>query len=230
MIDWGWLAGHLDSIAGRTAQHLFLAGIAVALGFLISMALSIWAVRHRIVQAPITAAAAILYTIPSLAVFYVFVAITGISLVTVELPLVMYTFVILIRNIVGGLDAVERDVLEAADGMGLTRNQRLWRVEMPLAVPLIVAGLRLASVSTIGLVTITATMGDSFGGLGYFILAGYHLHFPTELYAGAVPSVLLAIGVDLAFAQLGRRLTPWASPTAPTKLVIDAAAGGEGAA
>jgi osmoprotectant transport system permease protein len=118
--------------------------------------------------------------------------------------------VILVRNIVAGLDGVSDDVLEAANGMGHTRRQRLWRVELPLAVPLIVAGLRLATVSTIGLVTITGTISDAFGGLGYFILDGYHRTFPTEMYAGALPSILLALAVDLLFVRLQRRVTPWA--------------------
>ncbi len=210
MIDWAWLLDHAGAIAGRTGQHLFLAAMAVAIGFAISFGLAIWSVRQRIVAPPITALAGILYTIPSLAVFSALVSITGITLVTVEIPLVMYTLVILVRNIVAGLDAAGPDVIEAAEGMGYTRGERLWRVELPLGIPLIVAGIRLASVSTIGLVTITATLGDSFGGLGYFILTGYHLHFPTEMYAGAIPSILLAIAVDLILVRVGRILTPWA--------------------
>jgi osmoprotectant transport system permease protein len=211
MIDWSWLGDHLGAIAGRTIQHLLLAAIAVLIGFAISFVLAIWVVRRRAVQAPITALAGILYTIPSLAVFSALVSITGITLLTVEIPLVMYTFVILIRNIAAGFDGVEPDIVEAAEGMGHTDAQRLWRIELPLAVPLIVAGIRLASVSTIGLVTISATLGDSFGGLGYFILNGYHLHFATEMYAGAVPSIALAIAVDAVLVRVGRHLTPWTS-------------------
>jgi osmoprotectant transport system permease protein len=93
--------------------------------------------------------------------------------------------------------------------MGFTAGQRLWRVEVPLAVPLIVAGLRLATVSTIGLVTITAVLGDSFGGLGFFILEGYRRSFPIELYFGAIPSILLAFVADAAFVRLERAITPW---------------------
>ena len=119
---------------------------------------------------PILAVTDILYTIPSLAVFAALVAVTGISLLTVEIPLVMYTLVIYVRNIGAGFDSVEPDVIEAANGLGYTGTQRLWRVEVPLAIPLIVAGLRLAAVSTIGLVTVTSILGDSFGGLGFFIL------------------------------------------------------------
>jgi osmoprotectant transport system permease protein len=209
VIDWAWLVDHLGAIAGRTVQHLVLATIAVVVGFAISFVLAIASVRWRSIYPPVTAAAGILYTIPSLAVFAALVSVTGITLLTVEIPLVMYTFVILIRNIVAGLDAAGPDVTEAADGMGYTGRQRLWQVQVPLGVPLIVAGVRLASVSTIGLVTITATLGDSFGGLGYFILNGYHLHFPTEMYAGAVASIALAIAVDLVIVRAGARLSPW---------------------
>ena len=122
----------------------------------------------------------------------------------------MYTLVILVRNIVAGFDAVPADVLEAADGMGYDRRERLRRIELPLAIPLIIAGLRLASVSTIGLVTITATLGDAFGGLGFFIFEGYNREFPTEILVGAVPSILLAIAIDVPFVRVQRRLTPWA--------------------
>jgi osmoprotectant transport system permease protein len=222
MIDWAWLVDHLGVIAARTIQHLYLSAIAVAVGFVISFGLAVASVRWRSAYPPITATAGILYTIPSLAVFAALVSVTGITLLTVEIPLVMYTFVILIRNIVAGLDAAGPDVVETAEGMGFTPRQRLWGVLVPLGIPLIVAGIRLASVSTIGLVTITATLGDTFGGLGYFILNGYHLHFPTEMYAGAVASIALAIAVDLAIVRVGRVLTPWATPTD--------AAGGSGVA
>ena len=210
MIDWAWLAGHLDAIGYRTLQHLYLTALGVGLGFAISFVLALAAARYRILYPPISALAGILYTIPSLAIFAALISITGFTVVTAEVPLVMYTLVILVRNIVAGLDGVSDDVIEAANGMGHTRRQRLWRVELPLAVPLIVAGLRLATVSTIGLVTITGTISDAFGGLGYFILDGYHRTFPTEMYAGALPSILLALAVDLLFVRVQRRVTPWA--------------------
>ena len=210
MIDWAWLGGHLDAIAYRTLQHVYLASIGVAVGFAISFALALAAARYRALYPPISALAGILFTIPSLALFAALISITGFSVVTAEVPLVMFTLVILIRNIVAGLDGVPDDVVEAADGMGHSRRQRLWRVELPLALPLIVAGLRLATVSTIGLVTITGTISDAFGGLGYFILDGYHRgNFLTEMYAGAVPSILLALGADLLFVRAQRRVTPW---------------------
>src|SRR5436190_8572741 len=177
MIDWAWIADHLDELVARTIQHIWLAALAVAIGFVIPFALAILAVRRRSTYGPILGITDILYTIPSLALFAVLVSVTGITLLTVEIPLVMYTLVIYVRNIATGFDTVPTDVLEAANGMGYTGTQRLWRVEVPLAVPLIVAGLRLATVSTIGLVTVTSILGDSFGGLGFFILEGYRRNF-----------------------------------------------------
>ena len=209
MIDWGWMADHIDELVGRLGQHLYLAAIAVGVGFAISLLLALWAVRQRRVYAPITVAAGILYTIPRLALFASLVPITGLSLLTALIPLVLYTILIFVRNIVAGFDAVPADVLEAADGMGYTRGRRLRTVELPLALPLIVAGLRVASVSTIGLVTITGALGDRFGGLGFFIFEGYRRSFPTEMLFGAVPSMLLAIAVDVALVTIQRRLTPW---------------------
>ena len=210
-VDFAWMLDHLDDLASRTVQHVMLAGIAVGIGFVISLGLAIVGVRRRATYAPILALSDVLYTIPSLALFALLVSVTGISLLTVEIPLVMYTLVIFVRNIAAGFDSVPVEVIEAADGMGYTSRQRLGRVELPLAIPLIVAGLRLATVSTIGLVTVTAILGDAFGGLGFFILEGYRRGFPTELYFGAIPSILLAIAADVLLTRVQRRLTPWAA-------------------
>jgi len=209
MLDFAWMVDHLDELAFRTGQHIALAAIAVAVGLVISFPLAVLAVRRRVTYGPILGVTAILYTIPSLALFVVLVSITGISLLTVEIPLVLYTLVIFVRNIAAGFDSVPRDVLEAANGLGYTASQRLWRVEVPLAVPLILAGVRLATVSTIALVTVTSILGDNFGGLGFFILEGYRRSFPTELYFGALPSVGLALLADFALARVQRRITPW---------------------
>jgi osmoprotectant transport system permease protein len=216
MIDWAWIADHLDDLAGRTVQHLYLTAIAVGVGFAISFGLAIWSIRRRSVYGPIAAVAGILYTIPSLALFPVLVPITGLSILTAEVPLVLYTLLIFVRNIVAGFDSVPRDVVEAADGMGYEPSTRLWQVELPLALPLVMAGVRLASVSTIGLVTISGILGDRFGGLGFFIFEGYRRGFPTEIFAGALPSILLAVAVDLALVAAQRRLTPWARPRLET--------------
>lgn len=207
MIDWGWIADHLGAIAGRAGQHLELTLIALGVGFGLSFGLALWSLRRPRVYFIVSGLAGVFYTLPSVAMFAAFTAITGLSLLTAEIPLVLYTFVIYIRNIVAGFQSVPPDVLEAADGLGYTARQRLFRIELPLAIPLIVAGTRLASVSTIGLVTITILLGDSFGGLGFFIKE--RPFFATEVLVGAVGSIILAIVADLLFARLQRRLTPW---------------------
>jgi osmoprotectant transport system permease protein len=209
MIDWAWVGDHLDDLAYRTIQHLILTGIAVAVGFAISFGLALWSVRRRSVYGPIIALTGVAYTIPSVAMIALLVPITGLSILTAEVPLILYSLLIFIRNIVAGFDSVPADVLEAADGMGYPPDRRLWRVELPLAIPLVVAGIRLATVSTIGLVTITAILGDRFGGLGFFILEGYRHSFPTEILFGAIPSILLAVGIDLLIVRGERRMTPW---------------------
>jgi osmoprotectant transport system permease protein len=222
VIDWGWIGDHIGAILGRTVQHIELAAIAVAVGFAISFGLALIVVSRRSTFPFISGASGVLYTIPSLAVFFALVSVTGLSLLTAEIPLVMYTLVILVRNIVAGFDATPGDVLEAADGMGYERRERFRRVVLPLAVPLMIAGLRLASVSTIALVTVTATLGDAFGGLGFFILEGYHRGFPTEIVAGAIPSIVLAMAVDVLFVRLQGRLTPWSADHASRPLLADA--------
>lgn len=210
LVRWDWVAGHLDEIAQRLLEHVELAAIAVGVGFLIAFALALLIVRRPRLESPITFVTGTLYTIPSLALFVLLIPYTGLSVLTAEIGLVGYTLLILIRNIVGGIRGVPADVLEAATGMGYTPRQRLWRVEMPLALAVIIAGVRVATISTIGLVTVTALIGQ--GGFGYFILIGIQRFFSTELIVGAVCSVMLAIGADGLLVLLQHRLTPWTRP------------------
>jgi osmoprotectant transport system permease protein len=211
MLDWAWIADHLDELAFRTGQHLYLAAIALAIGFAISFAIGVAATRWRAIYLPAAMFADVVFTIPSLALFSAFVLITGIGVVTAEIPLVLYTLVILLRNVVAGFDSVPPDVREAADGMGFRRGARLWQVELPLAVPLIVAGLRVASVSTIGLVTITGVLGQSLGGLGRFIFDGIQIGFPTEIYLGAIATIVLSLLADRFFVWVQGLVTPWSA-------------------
>ncbi len=210
LIDFDWILTHLDDILIRTLQHIQLTAIPIAIGFVISLGLSVWAVRRPRIYPPMTAMTGLLYTIPSLAAFAFLRPIFGLSLLTAVIPLTTYTLLILVRNNVSGFQSVPAEVLEAAEGMGYTGRERLRRVELPLAVPLMIAGLRLASVTTIGLATVAAILGDSFGGLGQFITEGLQTLFPTKIYVGAVMSVALAFAADFAFIRLERRLTPWA--------------------
>ena len=132
---------------------------------------------------------------------------TGLSRTTAEIGLVSYTLLILVRNIVGGIRDVPAEVRDAARGMGYTPRQMLWRIELPLALAVIFAGIRVATITTIGLVTVTALIGE--GGLGYFILLGIQLFFSTPLIVGAVGSVLFAVIADAALVLVQRSLTPW---------------------
>jgi len=207
-IQWDWIAGNLDEIAAATLDHLWLTLIAVGVGFALSLTLGIMAYRRRSLYGPIAGVAGLLYTIPSLALFMVLVPFTGLSVLTAEIGLVSYTLLILVRGVVSGLDGVPRDAVEAATGMGYTASERLARVELPLAVPVIVAALRLATVTTIGLVMVTALIGE--GGLGQLMLRGFNRSFPTMVYVGVVASVILAVALDLALVGLQRWLTPWA--------------------
>jgi osmoprotectant transport system permease protein len=201
---------HVDDIGIATRQHVTLTLIAVGLGLALSFPLALLARRWRWLEAPILSVTGILYTIPSLALFALLVPWTGLSRTTSEIGLVSYTLLILVRNILAGLDSVPPDVREAAQGMGFSRRRQLWRIELPLAAPVIVAGVRIATVTTIGLVTVTALIGQ--GGLGQLILDGLNRDFRTPLVVGSVLSIALAVAADVGLAGLQRLLTPWATP------------------
>jgi osmoprotectant transport system permease protein len=207
LVRWDWVTTHATEIGERVAEHLELTVIAVVVGLLIALALSLLALRVPWLYPPITGFTGILYTIPSLALFAFLVPYTGLSVLTAEIGLVSYTLLILIRNIVNGVRGVPAEVRDAALGMGYTARQILWRIEIPLALGAIFAGIRVATITTIGLVTVTALIGE--GGLGYFILLGIQLFFSTPLIVGAVGSVLLAVLFDGGLVLLQRALTPW---------------------
>jgi osmoprotectant transport system permease protein len=206
-IRWSWIWSHLDEIWQRTVEHLTLTGIAVVIGFGLSLVLSIVALRFRRSYAPITWISGVFYTIPSIALFAFLVPFTGLSILTAEIGLVSYTLLILIRNIVAGIDGTPDSVREAALGMGYTDRRILWEIQVPLAVPVIVAGLRVASVTTVGLVTVTSLIGQ--GGYGAFIRRGLGRNFATEILVGTVMSILLATLFDYLLVRIENRATPW---------------------
>ena len=207
LIRWDWIGSHLDEIAFRIGEHLELTVLAVGVGLVVAFALSFIGLRIPRLYPPIAGVTGILYTIPSLALFSLLIPYTGLSLLTAEIGLVSYTLLILIRNIVGGIRSVPAEVRDAARGMGYTPRQILLRIELPLALGVIFAGIRVATITTIGLVTVTALIGE--GGLGYFILLGIQLFFSTPLVIGALGSVALAILADGALVLVQRALTPW---------------------
>ncbi len=214
LVNWEWVGRNLDTIAERTWQHVYLTVIAVAVGFVVAFALSLWILSNPRVGKPVTQLSAIAYTIPSLAIFALLVPVTGLSTLTAEIGLVMYTLLVLVRNTVAGLEGVPDEVLDAGAGMGYEDRRLLWRVRLPLAMPVIIAGIRIATVSTVGLVTITAVIGQ--GGLGWFILRGLNTvaNRSTFVLVGVVLSVLLAVVFDLGIQRFGRYFTPWARKVA----------------
>jgi len=207
---WGWVQNHWgDTLGPALWQHVELTVIAVVIGFAIAFPLALLAHRYRRLEQPFGALSALVYTIPSLALFQILVPFTGITWTTVEIALVGYTLVILFPNIVTGLRSAPDEVIEAARGMGLTRLQVLMRVELPLALPAIVGGLRIAVVSTVAIATIAATLLPK--GLGYpiFLALKEPTPFKTEIYSAGLLSIALAIGADLLLVALRRVAVPW---------------------
>jgi osmoprotectant transport system permease protein len=212
LILWDWTFNHLPDIGRRVEEHLILTGIAIGLGFVIAFALSLAIRRFAGLYAPVTWLAGVLYSIPSLALFSLLIPFTGLSITTAEIGLVSYTLLILVRNIVGGLRSVPPEVRESAIGMGYSEWQLLWRIELPLALAVIIAGVRVAVVTTIGLVTVTGVIGQ--GGLGALILLGLQEFFATPLVIGAVLSIALAVVLDGVLVLIERRVTPWTRASA----------------
>ena len=206
-IRWDWISAHIPVIRNALVQHIELTVIAVVVGLLIAVPLGLLAWRQNILRGPIFSVTGILYTIPSLSLFAILIPFTGLTVLTAEIGLVSYTLLILILNIVEGMDAVPQEVRESARGMGYRSLAELLRIDLPLAIPTIMAGVRIATVTTIGLVTVTALIGE--GGLGSLILDGLIRDFNTPLVVGTFLSVLLAVVADIGLAGLQRLITPW---------------------
>lgn len=207
IVRWEYFVDEWDQIVRAVLQHLELTVIAVAIGFVLSAGLAAIALRFGWAAGPISGLTAFLYTIPSVALFAILVPYFGFSRWSAILPLAIYTLLIIETNIVAGFAAVPADVRDAADGMGMTPRRRVLRVELPLALPYIITGLRIAVVSTVGLVTVAAIIGQ--GGLGRLILDGLRRTFWTPMMIGAALSILLALGLDSLIYAIGRRATPW---------------------
>jgi osmoprotectant transport system permease protein len=208
LIRWSWIGDNLDDIRDSLIQHVQLTVLAVLFGLLLAFPLALMAIRWPRTYGPVLGFTGVLFTIPSLALFVLLIPFTGLSVRTSLIGLTIYTLLILVRNIVEGLRGVDRDVREAAQAMGYTRARQLLQVELPMALPVIMAGIRIATVTTIGLVTITALIGQ--GGLGQLFIDGFIRNFATPIVVGIVLSALLAFAADLALVGLQHRLTPWA--------------------
>jgi osmoprotectant transport system permease protein len=206
-IWWDWVWDHTDEIKAATIEHLQLTAIALGVGLVLSIALATIAIRWQKAYAPIAGFAGVLYAIPSLALFAILFPITGLTVLTAEIALVGYTLLILIRNIVAGVQGVPDAVKEAADGMGYRSLHRFFAVDLRLATPAIVAGIRIAAVTIIGLVTVTFVIG--FGGYGSLINDGLSRDFNTPVVVGAILSIALALAIDIILLLVERLLTPW---------------------
>ena len=206
---WSWVKDNWgDVLWPALTQHIVLTLIAVVIGFAIAFVLALVAYRRGWVEKPVSIVTGVLYTIPSLALFQLLVPFTDLTRLTAEIALVSYTLLILFRNILTGLREVPPDALEAAQAMGLTRRQTLWRVELPLAMPAIMAGIRIATVTIISLATVAAFIG--VGGLGEPIFNAIQTGFKTQFIAAGVLAVLLALVTDALLVVVQRLLTPWA--------------------
>jgi osmoprotectant transport system permease protein len=201
----GWIADNLDRYVDPFVQHVFLTMVSVGIGFAISFALALLAHRRRWLIGPIVQVTGILYTLPSIAVFFLLLPVTGRGNTTALIALVAYTLLIIFRNVIAGLDNVPGEARDAARGMGLTDRQLLWRVELPLALPEILAGLRIAATTTVGLATLAFFAGA--GGLGEQIFAD--ITFKSNVVTAGGLAVLLAALLDGAILLVQRTVTPW---------------------
>ncbi len=207
-IDPSYVIDNWDAILRYLGEHVRLTVGAVVLGALIALPLALLARRSRFLAGPVLAASTIIYTIPSLAMFAFIFPFTGLSATTVLIGLVAYSLVILVRNFLTGLRGVPDDVREAARGMGYGKVQLFWKIDLPLAMPAFIAGLRIATVSTVALVTVGVLVGH--GGLGQLILGGFNANFyRAEIVTGTVLCILLALLADVLLVGAERLVTPW---------------------
>ena len=208
-VCFGWAADHIDKFVTPTLQHLLVVGVSVAAGFAIALAMAVLSHRRRWLVPTFTGASGVLYTIPSIALFLILLPITHRGFLTAVIALTLYTLQILYRNIVTGLGNVPESSKDAGRGMGMTDRQLLWRVELPLAVPEIIAGLRIATVSTVAIATLAIFAG--YGGLGETIYTeGFQRDvFKTTIVIGSAIAVAMAVFFDVLYVFLQRYLSPW---------------------
>jgi osmoprotectant transport system permease protein len=200
-----WIRHNFDRYTHPLVEHIELTLISVAIGFVIAFSLALVAHRRRWLIPPITQVTGILYTIPSVALFFLLLPLTGRGKVTAIIALVSYTLLIIFRNVITGLEGVPRDAKDAGRGMGLTEQQLLWRVELPLALPAIMAGLRIAVTTTVGLTALVFLAGA--GGLGETIFAD--IQFRSNVVVAGGLCVLLAVVLDLLVLLIQKLMTPW---------------------
>jgi osmoprotectant transport system permease protein len=211
-VDNSWICGQYWSdyrpeLTDATIEHLWLTVVSVLLGLVVAVPLALLARRSPRIESGVVGATTIVYTIPSLALFSLLLPFTGLSPTTVIIGLALYSLTILVRNVLTGLRSVPEEVVESARGVGYSNTRLLTRVELPLALPVIMAGLRVATVSTVALVTIGSIV--SYGGLGNLLLRAVGNQFKAQIFAASLLCVLLAIVLDVLLVGAQRLLTPW---------------------
>jgi osmoprotectant transport system permease protein len=209
-VNWDWIVTQTPLIGSLLGEHIVLSVVPVALGLLIAVPVGVICARYPLLYGPVLATTSILYAVPSIALFVFLIGVTGLRPATVVIPLTLYTLSVLIRNVVDVIRSVPEAVRDAATGMGFGPLRRLVQVELPMAVPLVMAGTRVATVSNISMVSIGALLG--FGGLGQlFTRYGIALNFfTTAIVTGVVLTVALAVAADALLVGVQRLFTPWA--------------------
>lgn len=206
--SWAYVRGNWGDISTAVSQHTTLTLQAVLIALAIALPLAVLAHGRPRVAGLILGATGVLYTVPSLALFAILAPFTGIGRTTVLIGLVAYALLVLVRNILVGLDGVDPQVRDAARGLGYGRMRMLLTVELPNALPAVVAGLRVATVTTVALVTIGVVVG--FGGLGQLMYRGFNSSYRAEIATATVLTVAIAVVADLVILAIGRLMTPWA--------------------
>ncbi len=209
-MNWTWISDNRDMIWMLARQHVYLSLVPVAAGLVLALPLGYFAARWRRLYPPLLAVSGVLYSIPSLAMFVALPGLLGTQIldpINIVVALSIYTVALLARTVVDGLVSVPDHVVQAATAMGFGRVRRLIKVELPIAVPVVVSGLRVAAVANISLVSVGAVIG--VGGLGQLFTSGFQLDFLTPIYVGVVLLVLLALVVDALLVLSQRVLTPW---------------------
>ncbi|UNS98236.1 ABC transporter permease [Streptomyces tubbatahanensis] len=207
-----WLCGEYlrtrqSELLDATVEHVWITAASVGIALLLALPLAVAARRWRAARGPALGVTTVLYTIPSLAMFALLLPVFGLSAAVVVTGLVLYSLTVLVRNILAGLDAVPAEAREAARGMGYGPGRLLFEVELPLALPALLAGVRIATVTAVSLTTIGAIVG--YGGLGNLIYDGMESYFKSQVLTASAICVLLAVAADVLLLWLGRALTPW---------------------
>jgi len=210
-MDWGYVESNVDLIVSKLVEHLYLSIVPILVALVLAIVIGALAVRFPKSYPPILALSSAFYTVPSLALFVILPGIIGTQIldpVNVIIALTIYSLSLLVRNVVDGLRVTSADVRQSALSMGYTRTRQLWSVELPIAMPLIFAGLRVATVANISMVSVGALIG--VGGLGELMTDGFQRNYLAPLLVGLVLSVALALVADVVIVTLQRWLTPWA--------------------